>query len=194
MGDRAASELLTVGRITGCYGIKGWVKVHSFTDPQENFLKYGGWVIRRRGGPEAVEFDAGKRHGKGLVAHIRGVDDRSEAERFRGLEVAVPADCLPDLEEGDFYWHQLEGLAVWCRDPGAGEAGEEGEEVLLGSVDYLIDTGANDVLVVRPGEVAGRRSIDRRERLIPYLPGDVVTRVDLDAGRIDVAWFLDDED
>jgi 16S rRNA processing protein RimM len=180
MSDQAAKELLTVGKITGCYGIKGWVKVHSYTDPQENFLQYGGWVIRRRGGQEVIEFDAGRRHGKGLVAHIRGVDDRSAAEGYQGLEVAVPMDRLPALEEGDFYWHQLEGLEVWCHT-GDGE-------VLLGTVDYLIETGANDVLVVKASE----HSIDERERLIPYLPGDVVTRVDLEAGRIEVDWFLEE--
>ncbi|WP_241505828.1 ribosome maturation factor RimM [Parahaliea mediterranea] len=180
MSEGLASALLTVGKITGCYGIKGWVKIHAYTDPQENFLNYPGWVLRRRGADEPIEFDAGKRHGKGLVAHIRGVDDRTAAEGFRGLEVAVAADSLPVLEEGDFYWHQLEGLAVWC-------ATDEGE-VLLGRVDYLIETGANDVLVVK----ATDDSIDDRERLIPYLPGDVVTRVDVETGRITVDWFLDD--
>ncbi|TXS96013.1 ribosome maturation factor RimM [Parahaliea maris] len=192
MGDLATSELLVVGKITGCYGIKGWVKIHSFTDPQENFLNYGGWVLRRRGGTEPIEFDAGKRQGKGLVAHIRGVDDRTAAESFRGLEVAVAADSLPALEEGDFYWHQLEGLEVWCTakegtNKGA-EEGTDGGEVLLGRVDYLIETGANDVLVVK----ASDGSIDDRERLIPYLPGDVVTRVDLEAGRLEVDWFLEE--
>lgn len=185
MGDHAASEeLLVVGKITGCHGIKGWVKIHSFTDPQENFLKYGGWMLRRRGGTEPIEFDAGKRQGKGLVAHIRGVDDRTTAEGFRGLEVAVAADSLPALEEGDFYWHQLEGLEVWCR---AADSTDEGE-VLLGRVDYLIETGANDVLVVKATE----GSIDDRERLIPYLPGDVVTGVDTEAGRLEVDWFLEE--
>ncbi len=180
MSEDTANGWLTVGKITGCYGIKGWVKVHSYTDPQENFLHYGGWVLRRREGSEPVEFDAGKRQGKGLVAHIRGVDDRTLAESYRGLEVAVPGDRLPALEEGDFYWHQLEGLEVWC--------GTEAGQVLLGEVDYLIDTGANDVLVVK----ASAASIDDQERLIPYLPGDVVTGVDLAAGRLEVDWFVDD--
>jgi 16S rRNA processing protein RimM len=173
-------ELLVAGRITGCYGISGWVKIHSYTDPMENFLGYGEWQLKRRQGLEPIEFDAGRRQGKGLVAHIKGVDDRTRAEAFKGLEVVVRADRLPRLEEGDFYWHQLQGMQVWCRD-GA-------EPVLVGEVDYLIDTGANDVLVVK----ATAESIDDRERLIPYLPGDVVTGVDAEAGRIDVDWFLDE--
>ena len=76
----SAVEPLVVGKIAGCYGIKGWVKIHSYTDPQDNFLAYGGWMLRTRQGLQPVEFDAGRRQGKGLVAHIRGVDDRTAAE------------------------------------------------------------------------------------------------------------------
>ena len=177
MSEPEANAILVVGKITGCYGIKGWVKIHSYTDPQENFLGFGHWMLKRRGGLEPVEFDAGRRQGKGLVAHIAGVDDRTLAESFRGLEVAVRADSLPHLEEGDYYWSQLQGLQVWCRD------GDD--KVLLGTVDYLLETGANDVLVVKASE----GSIDEQERLIPYLPGDVVTRVDLEEAIIEVDWF-----
>ena len=174
------SGLLTVGKITGCYGIRGWVKIHSYTEPGENFLTFGQWMVRRRGVLEPIEFDDGKRHGKGLVAHIAGVDDRTLAEAYKGLEVLARSDSLPQLDEGDYYWHQLQGLQVWCRE-GDGR-------VLLGTVDYLIETGANDVLVVK----ATAESIDNRERLIPYLPGDVVTRVDLERAEIEVDWFPDE--
>ena len=180
--SESPAKWLVAGRITGCYGIKGWVKIHAYTEPMENFLGFGEWMLQRRRGMEPIEFDAGKRHGKGLVAHIKGVDDRTAAEAYKGLEVAVQAHSLPQLEEGDFYWHQLQGLQVWCTE------GEGTEAVLLGTVDYLIDTGSNDVLVVK----AGAGSIDERERLIPYLPGDVVTRVDTEAGRIEVDWFVDE--
>jgi 16S rRNA processing protein RimM len=115
------------------------------------------------------------------VAHIRDVDDRTLAEQYRGLEIVVPADALPALPTGEYYWRDLEGLQVWCQD------GEE--KVLLGSVDYLIETGANDVLVVKPC----KGSIDKRERLIPYLPDDTVIRVDLDEALIEVDWFVDEE-
>ncbi len=181
MSRSAGAGLLTVGRITGCYGIKGWVRVHSFTEPAENFLALGQWQLRHRDGLRAVDFDRGRMQGKGLVAHIAGVDDRTLAESYKGLDVVVPETALPDLEEGEYYWRQLEGLEVWCT---------QGEDrVLLGTVDYLIETGANDVLVVRPG--AG--SVDDRERLIPYLPDDTVTRVDLAQGLMEVDWFLDED-
>jgi 16S rRNA processing protein RimM len=181
MNESVVNEMLVVGKITGCYGLKGWVKIHSYTEPLENFLGFSEWQLNRRGVYEAVEFDAGKRQGRGLVAHIAGVDDRTQAESFRGLEVAVSKSALPSLPEGDYYWRELQGLQVWCRDGS--------DRVLLGIVDYLIETGANDVLVVKGCE----DSIDKRERLIPYLFGDTVTRVDLESGVIEVDWFIDDE-
>ncbi len=180
MSEADPDEMLVAGEITGCYGVKGWVKIHSFTEPQENLLRFGQWWLQRRGSQEPVDFDTGRRHGKGLVAHIVGVDDRTLAESYRGLQVLVRAAQLPELEEGDFYWHQLQGLQVWCT--------EGGKRVLVGTVDHLIETGANDVLVVKPS--AG--SIDDRERLVPYLPGDVVTRVDLEQAVIEVDWYLDE--
>ena len=180
MSEPESGDWLTVGKITGCYGLQGWVKIHSYTEPGENFLTFGQWRICRRGVVETIEFDRGRRHGKGLVAHIAGVDDRTLAEAYQGLEVLAPQHSLPRLEEGDYYWHQLQGLRVWCLD---GDT-----RVLLGEVDYLIETGANDVLVVKATE----GSIDDRERLIPYLSGDVVTRVDLEQGEIEVDWFPDE--
>lgn len=185
MSAPSAENMLLVGKITGVHGIKGWVKIHSFTEPQENFLRFGKWLLRRRGELETIEFDAGRLQGKGLVAHIAGVDDRTLAEGYRGLEVLVPESSLPRLEPGEYYWSQLQGLQVWCR-PADRPANAEKE--LLGTVDYLIETGANDVLVVKPS--AG--SIDQRERLIPYLPGDVVTRVDLAEAVIEVDWYLEE--
>ena len=100
MNEPAADDLLVVGKITGCYGVKGWVKIHSYTEPRENFLRFGEWRLKRRGALEPVEFDQGRSQGKGLVAHIVGVDDRNLAETYSGLEVAVPGDSLPQLEEG----------------------------------------------------------------------------------------------
>ena len=180
MRESNARDMLVVGKITGCYGIKGWVKIHSYTEPPENFLGFGQWMLQRRGAVEPIEFDTGRRQGRGLVAHIAGVDDRTLAESYKGLEVAVAGDSLPQLEEGEYYWSQLQGLQVWCQE------GDKRE--LLGTVDYLIETGANDVLVIK----ACDDSLDDRERLIPYLPGDVVTGVDLEQGTIEVNWFLDD--
>lgn len=171
-----SSAPLVIGKITGVYGVKGWLKVHSFTDPMERFLNYGDWLIHRRQGWEPIDFDAGRRQGKGLVVHIEGIDDRTAAEAYIKSEIAIATEQLDTLPEGDYYWHQLQGLEVWVN-------GSEDRE-LLGEVAYLIETGANDVLVVK----ASADSIDDRERLIPYLPDQVVRHIDLDAGYIDVDW------
>ncbi len=165
-------ETLIIGRISGVYGVKGWVRIHSFTEPVENLLAYKNWTIQRQGKWEAIGIDEGRRHGKGLVAHLHGVDDRNRAELLKGSDIAVPVAELPDLADDEFYWHQLQGLSVEC-------AGE-----LLGQVDHLIKTGANDVMVVKPCE--GSR--DQRERLIPWLRGAVVKEIDLPAGTIQIDW------
>jgi 16S rRNA processing protein RimM len=172
--------LLRAGTIAGAYGIKGWVKIHALTDPVENLLTFERCYIRRGGRHETVEFEDGRAHGKGLIAKLAGVDTRTDAEQLRGLELWVPAAELPALEAGDYYWHQLQGLQVWCE--------HDGDTLLLGEVDHLLETGANDVLVLRP--CVG--SIDERERLIPYLPEDVVLAVDREAGRMTVSWHPED--
>ncbi len=163
---------LIVGRISGVYGIKGWVRIHSFTEPADNLFGYRDWKIRRRDGWETIDIDDGREHGKGLIAHIVGVDDRNAAELLKGCDIAVPRELLPALEQDQYYWHQLEGLTVVT----AGQC--------LGKVDHLLETGANDVLVVKPCE----GSIDSRERLIPWVQGQYVKQVDLEAATIEVDW------
>ena len=87
---------------------------------------------------------------------------------------------MPPLSGDDFYWHELEGLKVFTRD-------DNGAEVLLGVVDHMLETGANDVLVVK--KCAG--SVDQEERLIPWLLERVVLEVDIAAGSIQVDWPVD---
>ena len=163
-----------LGRVTSVFGVKGWVKVYSYTDPMDNLLDYKGWQLRFPDGRrQQVKLVEGKRHGPGLVARIVGIDDRDQARALCGAEIVVPTSSLPPLPEGEYYWHQLEGLRVETLD---GQS--------LGEVDHLMETGSNDVLVVR----ADAQSIDDRERLIPYLPGQVIKKVDLAAGRLVVDW------
>ncbi len=171
MGE-AATKLLVIGKITGAYGIKGWVKIHSFTDPMNNLLGYDNCQVGRKGQYQPLQLEEGRPHGKGLIARLRDVGDRNAAEALRGYEIAVAADSLLTLDEEEFYWHQLEGLQVLCN----------GE--LLGRVDHLMSTGSNDVLVVKACE--GSR--DDRERLIPWLRDDVVKVIDLEADRLEVDW------
>lgn len=165
-----------IGKITTVYGVKGWVKIYSFTEPMSNLLNYSEFKYGKGGNWQSITFDEARVHGKGIIAHIAGVDDRDAARRYCDNDLAVEEVALPPLEDEEYYWHQLQGLKVYSHFGGA--------EVLLGKVDHLLETGANDVLVVR--KCAG--SIDARERLIPYVPGQFVGEIDLAAGRMDVDW------
>lgn len=166
---------VVMGRIGAVWGIKGWVKVFSFAEPPENLLEYSHFYIKEAGVLKQIELDQLKPHGKGFVGHIKGCDVREEAGRFTGCELLIPKSELPGLEEG-YYWHELEGLRV---ETVSGE--------VLGTVHHMMETGANDVLVVRGDE----HSVDREERLVPWIPGQVITEVDLDQKVISVDWDKD---
>ncbi len=167
---QADPGMVVLGRIAGVFGVKGWVKVYSHTDPLENILGYSPWLLREASGWREYRLAEGKRHGKGLVARLEGFEDRDQASRLNGCDICVPRDRLPTLDDGDYYWSDLEGLRVQTL-----------EGVDLGTVSHLFDTGANDVLVVK-GD---------KERLLPYDWGQVVKRVDLEAGLIQVDWDPD---
>jgi len=174
-----AQKQVALGRFTGVFGIRGWLKVWSWTDPPENFLNHKEFLYRGRDDRwRSLRIDQGNRRGRGLVVHVAGCDDRDEARQYLGTEVAVPAGQLPALPEGEFYWHQLIGLEVWST------VGEK--SLLLGRVDHMVETGANDVLAVLP--TAG--SCDERRRLIPWVLGDTVRKVEQAQGRIQVDWDL----
>ncbi len=170
-----ADDLVVIGKIVSVYGIRGEVKVYSFTDPLDNLLDYRRWTLRRDGEIRQAELVRGRLHGKVLAAKLKGLDDREEARTFTGYEICIPRSELPSLEEGEYYWHQLEGLKVI----------DQGGQ-LLGVIDHLLETGANDVMVVKP--CAG--SLDDRERLLPYT-GQCVLLIDLAAGEMRVDWGAD---
>lgn len=165
---------LEIGRITSVYGVKGWVRIRSETEPPENIFMYQPWYIGGKGG-EVVEVDEFRHQGKGFVAHIRGVDDRDRAQAYCQKDVCIDKSQLPGLDASEFYWHQLQGLNVYSD-------GDWGR-VLLGKVARFMETGANDVLVVE----SCSDSIDQQERLIPWLD-DFVRNVNLDKNEIEVVW------
>ncbi len=170
------STLITVGRLGAPYGVKGWLKLQSFTQPADNIVSYQPWYLKTRTGVAPMAVAELKPHADGLVVKIEGVDDREAASALTHGEIQVDAGQLPDLEAGDYYWHQLEGLKVISCYNGA--------ELVLGVVNRLVETGANDVLVVK----ASKDSIDKRERWLPYQPGEVVKAVDLAAATLLVDW------
>lgn len=170
------TSLVTMGRIGRLYGIKGWLKLISYTDPQDNILDFRNLFAFIGGRWQGIEMDQSKVHGKGLIAHFAGYDDPDEARNLTGVELAVQVKDLPALEEDDFYWHELVGMRVVT------EAGQ-----FLGTVAKLLETGANDVLVI----AATEGSIDDKERLVPYLPERVIKQVSRAERSITVDWDPD---
>ncbi len=166
-------ERLVVGRIVGAFGVQGWLRVQSFTEPPENLSEYRHWYVETKNGWRLLETDQLKWQGGRLIVHVKGCDDRDQAQALAQHNIGIAGDELPSLDADEFYWHQLQGLRVLSNG-----------DVLLGQVDRLLETGANDVLVVASCE----GSIDDQERLIPYLPEQVVKSVNLDAGVIRVDW------
>ncbi|MFN0002865.1 MAG: ribosome maturation factor RimM [Pseudohongiellaceae bacterium] len=176
--DVLSATHVVMGRIGASYGIKGWVKLFSFTDPIDNLLEYKSFFTAGSNpeqGLQVIEIDEIRAQGKGFVGHIVGCDIREDTRNYTGNELLQPKTALPLLQEG-YYWHQLEGLKVF------NQSGDE-----LGSVHHMLATGANDVLVVQ----ASATSIDKETRLIPYITGQVVVKVDIAAGLLQVAWEKD---
>ena len=166
----SSEELVTLGRVSGLFGVRGWIKVFSHTEPRESILEFEPWYLHLQGGWREMRVAEGQRHGKSVIARLDGMSDRDAAAVLVGADIAVHRDQMPALDEGEFYWSDLAGLQVVTVD---------GRD--LGRVERLLETGANDVLVVQ-GE---------RERLIPFLRPDVVTAVDLDGAVIRVDWDPD---
>jgi len=164
-------KLITLGRISGVFGVKGWVKIHSYTEPRDNIVAFGAWTLRRRGVENAMELEEGRSHGSNVVAKLRGVDDRERARELIGAEIVVERSALPECGPGEYYWTDLEGLEVVTT------GGER-----LGKVDHLMATGGGHDVLVLTGEP---------ERLIPFVRGEVIQAVDLDAGLIVADWPLD---
>jgi 16S rRNA processing protein RimM len=162
-----SEQHISVGKVSGVFGVKGWVKVFSFTDPRENILIYSPWLLKKGDQTKVVNVVDGQLQSKTIVAQLSGINDRDQAEGLMGWDVFITQNQLPKAAKGEYYWSELIGLNV-----------ETIAGVQLGVVDSLLETGANDVIIVR-GE---------RERVIPFLQGQTIINVDLDAGKIVVDW------
>ncbi|MCI0653535.1 MAG: ribosome maturation factor RimM [Methylococcaceae bacterium] len=166
----SADPGIKLGVISGVYGIKGWIKVYSYTNPRDNILRFPSWLLGSDAELKRFSVEEGLWHGKTAVAKLAGIETRDEATRLVGRGIFIERAALPELPESEYYWADLVGLDVFT------EAG-----VSLGLVEDLIETGANDVLVVQ-GD---------RERLIPFVQKEIVKSVDLDRRRMVVAWDPD---
>ena len=161
---------VVVGRVSGLFGVRGWIKLFSYTEPRENIVAYRHWFLSHHGVTREVEVREGKRHGKTVIARLDGFDDRDQATTIVGAEISIDRDQLEPCEEGEYYWADLIGLEVVTT------SGE-----VLGRVDHLLETGANDVLVVS-GE---------KEHLVPFARPEVIKSVDIAGGTIEVDWSVD---
>jgi 16S rRNA processing protein RimM len=161
---------VTLGRVSGVFGIKGWLKVQSYTEPRDNIARFDTWTLRKNGIDRVFEVEDGHGHGGSVVAKLHGIDDREVARELVGSDIAVERERLPATSDGELYWTDLEGLEVRTTTG-----------IVLGKVDHLLATGANDVLVLDGSP----------QRLIPFVSGSVVKEVDLEAGFIVVDWSPD---
>jgi 16S rRNA processing protein RimM len=162
------TQYIKVGCLGKTFGIKGWIKLHSSSDPLEKIFSYNPLIMKVHGKYQPLEMDDYKPHGPQFIAHLPGCNTPEEAQHYVGSEIYIRSEQLTKTktEKNEYYWRDLEGLTVVNK-----------EGVSLGTVAFLIETGANDVLVVQ-GE---------RERLVPYIK-DVVLSVDLENKSMKVDW------
>ncbi len=158
---------MVLGRFASTHGVRGWIKVVSYTHPPENLLHYATWQVKR--GHQWVEYtiEKSRLHGKFLLAKLVGCDSPETARQFTNAEIAIDREYLPDLKPNQYYWSDLIGLRVVNLS-----------QQDLGHIDSLIDTGANDVLIVKTNS---------GETWVPYIPS-VVKSVDLKNKTITVDW------
>ena len=158
-----------LGKLAGTFGVQGWLKVNSYTEPAANVLDYEVWQIERGGQWVAVKVESGRVTGKGVLVKLAGIDTPEDARAYVGADIAIARGELPPTAPGEYYWSDLEGLAAY------GASGE-----LLGRVDHFRTTPAGPVVIVR-GE---------REHWVPFVK-ERIQSVDLDAKRIVLDWAED---
>ena len=163
------SRRVVLGQVGGAFGVQGWVRIQSYTDPPTNILKFGRWQLGRAGQWREVEVEDGKMTAKGVLAKLAGVETPEEARLVTGSEIAVERDQLPAAAPGEYYWSDLEGLAAF---------GQNGQS--LGRIEEFRATPAGTVVVIR-GE---------RQHWVPFVKERIVS-VDLDAGRVVLDWDAD---
>lgn len=166
--SKTGKESVPFARVADAFGVRGQIKVQSFTEKPQNLLSYTRWVLDHgTNGQKEFSVTSGQLHGKYLTVKLDGVDTRDQALELKGSDILISESNLPELPEGDYYHFQLSGLEVIDVDG-----------TNYGRVEEVMQTGANDVLVVKGSDT----------HLVPYIP-EVVLEVDLNAGKIRVDWF-----
>ncbi len=175
MESKSSGEVLVIGRIQGAFGVQGWIRLTSYTDPADNILRYSPWLLQENSSWRSLDVLSAKAQRNGFVARIADVEDRDEAASLRGRLIGIDAAALPQAENNEFYWRDLVGLRV------LNLGGET-----IGRVLELMATGANDVLVVALEDPFGTPGA---KELIPF-HRQFVPEVDLEAGTLTVDWIV----
>jgi len=168
---------VVLGRVLGAFGIHGWIKIRPFTGSSDGLLGQSVWVLSQAGATRTVQVAAAKPHGALVLAQLKGVGERGQAEALRGADVTVGREQLPEPDAGEYYWSDLIGLSV-----------RNLNGVDLGRVTGLIGAPAHDVLRVAAGQ--GQDHDQGREQLIPFVE-PILREVDLAGGCITVDWEAD---
>ncbi len=167
-------EKVVVGKLGASYGIRGWLKVFSYTENAESIFSYTPWFIKVRGQWQPFSLEDWKRHGQGYVGKLKGLEQREDAQALTNAEIAIDPDVLPALSDDEFYWRELYEMDVFTT-----------KGYHLGKVTDILETGSNDVLVVAANL---KDAFGQKERLIPFLEGQVIKLIDRSAQRIEVDW------
>ena len=167
-----SNDFVLMGKIVGVYGIKGYAKVHSYTRPIENILKYKSWLLQQPGKQHEMTVADARKHGQGIIAQFDGIDDRDDVKQFTGADILVGKAALPVLAADEIYWNELIGLSVFNL---------QGDK--LGKIVDIQETGANDVFIVEHVSEGNKR------RLIPWVTGDYLHSIDVENDKIIVDWL-----
>lgn len=169
-----SADYILLGNVSGVHGLKGWLKVFSHTSPRLKITEYSQWFLKKDGEDWTVyKVLKGREQGKNIIVQLEGVNDRSQVDALIGSQIAIRKEQLEALPDGEFYWKDLIGITVETK---------EGES--LGRLDWIFNSGSNDVLVVK-------NSTEKKERMLPFLFGDVVLSIDLDSSLMVVDWDVD---
>jgi 16S rRNA processing protein RimM len=163
-----------IGKTGAAYGILGWIRVSSFTENQLDIFSYSPWLLQNRKEKYLAGIEKWQSHGNRLVVKLEGVNDRNKAILFTNYDIIMKSDRLPQLDHGEYYWKDIIGCQVVSYTYGYN----------MGSVTGFMETGSNDVMVVKANPEDG---LSIRERLIPFID-TVIKKVDLHKGILDVDW------
>ena len=163
-----------LGKITGVHGIKGWLKIQSFSSPPENILNYPSWIINNQGEEDFYSIEQGRKQNNKIVVKLENIDDRNTAESLINSKIQILRSDLPKLSNENYYWSDLVGLSVLSS-----------EEKVIGKIESLIETGANDVMVII--------TLKDERILIPFVMHEIIKEVNVELNYIKIDWSIESD-